>query len=566
MINFSKNTVTTKCKASVYIFITLSFLCLVPVFLSIINWLTLGMPIYQVLIISVLAFAIFFLPFLMFKMRVAFLVNTLYVLLAPLELFSLFYYKSLLREGPVILILQSNLQEALEFLMMYKLYIVLYLIVIAFYLFLIIFYVKNNYLFSRKKRIMLLICTLAIFFGMYAYCVKRAYKSTNSFQENKKNIGRAYREKIKKVYPCNVFLSIKNGYKIFNGFKFQSAEIDDFLFYATPKYQMEEKEIYVLVIGETARYTSFSINGYYRETTPLLAETSNIVSFSDVYTQSNSTVFSMPMLLTRSSVLNFDAHKKEKTVVDAFKEAGFSTYWIGNQSYDDAFVQSIASRTTDTFIAIKDFEDVDCFDEYLWKYFDEILSKNEQKQFIVIHTLGSHFRYNLRYPDTFIKFQPTLTGLTNHAMISRKIKEELVNSYDNSILYTDFFLANTIKKIDKKDAVSYLFYISDHGENIYDNDSDMIFHGSAQPAKEEIHVPLITWVSDKYNTYFSEKAQAIKDNIDKKTSSQVVFYSLLDMANIDIKGNDLSRSIANPTMTEDSIRYVMTPNYDILAY
>ena len=300
MMEFSK-TKKNGTKTNIYIIILLSLLCFVPVISAVINWSMLGMPIHQIISLLIIAIAIFSLPFLFFKTRVAFLINIPYILLSPLELFSLFYYKSPLKEGQIMLILQTNLQESFEFLMSYKLFIIIYLIVIGAYLFIAFSFVKNEYVFSYKKRILLSICVIISFLGMYAYCAKMMYNSANDFQENIKQTNKIYKLKFKKIYPCNVYLSMKLGCQMFNEYKIQNDSVDSFLFHSTPKFQTDEKEIYVFVIGETARYTNFSINGYARETTPLLAKTDNILSFSDVFTQANLTFISLRMLLTRST-------------------------------------------------------------------------------------------------------------------------------------------------------------------------------------------------------------------------------------------------------------------------
>lgn len=146
------------------------------------------------------------------------------------------------------------------------------------------------------------------------------------------------------------------------------------------------------------------------------------------------------------------------------------------------------------------------------------------------------------------------------------MKEQLINSYDNSILYTDYFLANTISKLNALDAVSYLFYISDHGENLYDDEKDYVFHASNHPPKNEVHVPMLVWTSDKYRNTYPAKYNAAVQNIDKKLSADVIFYSLLDMADITIPDENFQKSIANPTLKDDSVRYVLNPKKEIVVF
>ncbi len=369
--------------------------------------------------------------------------------------------------------------------------------------------------------------------------------------------------KFERIYPIDAIKSIVSGIKLYNKLIIDSKEINQFRFNAKQKAAINERELYVLVIGETARYSSFSINNYKRKTSPLLEKTNSIVSFNNVYSEANSTAMSVPILISRANAFDFERRKKEKTILAAFSEAGFSTYWIGNQGLEDEFIQQAASQVTKHYFTSKDIDYTDSYDQILWKYLDEILKKNEQKQFIVLHTLGSHFRYNFRYPDSFNKFKPSFSGAFGYDQINRMNRQKLINTYDNSILYTDFFLGNTIQKINNTRSVSYLYYISDHGENLYEKNT--IFHGGEEPTKFDVHVPLIIWTSDKYNMTFSEKISRIKLNSNQKISSSRTFHSLLDMANIRIDGEELKKSIASKQFTPDTIRYMLNSKMEVIS-
>ena len=175
-------------------------------------------------------------------------------------------------------------------------------------------------------------------------------------------------------------MAINSGYKTIEDINKETSDSKDFKFQSRCVKEVNEKEIYVFVIGETARYSNFSINRYDRNTSPLLSKTMGLNSFLDVYSEANLTLTSLPILLSRSTAKNFNVYLKEKTVVDAFKEAGFSTYWIANQSLGTPLIHRIVQNTTDHYFATKDFDSVDNFDENLWNYLDSILAKKEKKQ------------------------------------------------------------------------------------------------------------------------------------------------------------------------------------------
>jgi glucan phosphoethanolaminetransferase (alkaline phosphatase superfamily) len=267
--------------------------------------------------------------------------------------------------------------------------------------------------------------------------------------------------------------------------------------------------------------------------------------------------------LTRASARDYDRAFVEKSFVDAFKEAGFKTYWIANQSASNSFIRRISKDTDGEFFETTGFESDTIYDEKLWNVFSEIVNKNEQKVLIILHTLGSHFKYNFRYPATYELFKPCLKGSFDYNMISAKNKQLFINTYDNSILYTDFFLATTMQKLDSLNAVSALVYVADHGENLFDTPENIVMHGGSKFTPYDLHVPFFVWTSDKYNQQYPEKEENMLRNKDKRLTSDCVFYSILDMADITFPKQNLSKSIASDQLREDSVRYMIDTNMEV---
>lgn len=543
----------------------LALLCCLPIILAAYINLINGTSLYIVIGIALISFAFLFIPFVFFKQKTAFLICTLIILVSPLEIIHLIFNKESIGSGFVLLLFQTNIREIWELLMFHIFWVFVYLFTLTLYLFICIKFVKNQYLLPGKYRYSMLLILVLFLTALYAFSFKSTYDSKNTGADNFKKAKDAFALKFRKIYPLNMVVASNKAYSFYQDISCVNPDIEHFTFNAYKKDSIPQKEIYILVIGEAARYANFSINGYQRETTPLLAKTNNIVSYSDVYSLSNLTSVSLPLLLTRATPKDFSFAAKEKTVVAAFQEAGFSTYWIANQSADNIFIRNIVQSCNQSYFTIKDFESVENYDEFLWPFLDDVLSKNEKKQFIVIHTLGSHFRFNLRYPTAFKKFKPDLEGMTDYSLLGKNMKEPLVNSYDNSILYTDYFLATTIQKLNELETVSYLYYISDHAENLYD-DNDYVLHASNNPPPLEVHVPMIIWASEQYQEIYPAKYNALLRNVDKCLSADVVFYSLLDMANIAIPGEPYEKSITNPTLKNDSIRYVLNPKKEIIVF
>ncbi|QTE23589.1 phosphoethanolamine transferase [Polaribacter cellanae] len=205
------------------------------------------------------------------------------------------------------------------------------------------------------------------------------------------------------------------------------------------------------------------------------------------------------------------------------------------------------------------------FDEKLIPVLEKVLKDSHQKKFIILHTLGSHFRYNYRYPDNFKVFKPTLKkGLSTETTNSISNKKEIINSYDNSILYTDFVLSKIIHKLKKKNVVSYMYYISDHGENLFDTEDGKILHGFETPSKFEIKIPLFIWTSKKYNHKYSEKIENLNKNINQKISSANTFQTILDLSHISYPNFEKQQSFANKKFDTLQKRTFYTVNKTVL--
>ncbi|MFA6571204.1 MAG: sulfatase-like hydrolase/transferase, partial [Bacteroidota bacterium] len=145
-------------------------------------------------------------------------------------------------------------------------------------------------------------------------------------------------------------------------------------------------------------------------------------------------------------------------------------------------------------------------------------------------------------------------------------KELFINAYDNSIVYTDYFLSKIIDKIDSVDCVSSFVYLSDHGENLYDTKDNVLFHARTVITKYDYHVPLFVWYSDEYNKIYKTKVENLNNNVKKPISARYIFYSMLDMAGIRFPEQIMQKSFFSDKMQSDTLRYVINPNNEKLVY
>jgi glucan phosphoethanolaminetransferase (alkaline phosphatase superfamily) len=184
---------------------------------------------------------------------------------------------------------------------------------------------------------------------------------------------------------------------------------------------------------------------------------------------------------------------------------------------------------SDSFIDVSgNYEMSNKYDEYLLDDLNKELNNDStnRKKFIALHTWGSHSRYIMRYTDKFKVFTPVPGDESNRFDREARLRDKVVNSYDNSILYTDFILSQIIKEVDSLHQSSVVVYISDHGENLYDDERDLAIHTKRIPTKYELQVPMFIWYSDSYYKYNKELIDNIQSNKSSKITSEVVFHTL----------------------------------------
>lgn len=325
----------------------------------------------------------------------------------------------------------------------------------------------------------------------------------------------------------------------------------DFTFHATPTHDAEHPEVYVLVIGETARACNFGVYGYGRDTTPLLGKTEGLVVFTDVLTQSNTTHKSVPMLLSAASAENYDCIYGQKGIVTAFKEAGFHTAFFSNQRPNHSFIDFFGMEADDwNFIKEDAPEEANISDDELLKLVREELQAGHHKLFIVLHTYGSHFNYKERYPQSLSVFKPDSVTDAKY-----KNREYLMNAYDNTIRYTDSFLATLVSLLQKTGVSSAMLYTSDHGEDIFDDSRKLFLHSSPVPSYYQLHVPFLIWTSGPYQAANAGIHEALFENREKPVAGNAsVFHTMLNLAGVQTAYRKDSLSVA-------SRQYVVHPRH-----
>ena len=367
------------------------------------------------------------------------------------------------------------------------------------------------------------------------------------------------------LYPVNVC------YNLYLAFERDAASENyreasrDFKFDARSEHSATAPEVYVMVVGETARAHNFSLYGYPRNTNPLLSKTPGIKAFPNVTTQSNTTHKSVPMLLSAASAEDFERLFHEKGILAAFKEAGFHTVFISNQLPNHSFIDFLGEQADEHyFLKKEDALQGNHYDEDLLQKLDEILPKADasssahyhyryRKLFVVLHSYGSHFNYQERYPRSFAYFKPD-----SRSEAKPENRRDLLNAYDNTIRYTDYILHGIIERLQKWEGVqtktdgvydqptSAMLYTSDHGENIFDDDRHLFLHAAPKASDYELHVPFIIWTSEGFCKQSPDILKALGENRTKQVQSSLsAFHTMLGIGGIQTRYRKDEYSVAS---------------------
>lgn len=378
------------------------------------------------------------------------------------------------------------------------------------------------------------------------------------------------------LYPVNIC------YNLYLAFERNAASENykeasrNFKFDARSEHSATAPEVYVMVVGETARAHNFSLYGYPRNTNPLLSKTPGIKAFPNVTTQSNTTHKSVPMLLSAASAEDFERLFHEKGILAAFKEAGFHTVFISNQLPNHSFIDFLGEQADEHyFLKKEDASQGNHYDEDLLQKLDEILPKADasssahyhyryRKLFVVLHSYGSHFNYQERYPRSFAYFKPD-----SRSEAKSENRRDLLNAYDNTIRYTDYILHGIIERLQKWEGVqtktdgvydqptSAMLYTSDHGENIFDDDRHLFLHAAPKASDYELHVPFIIWTSEGFCKQYPDILKALGENRTKQVQSSLsAFHTMLGIGGIQTRYRKDEYSVASDKYHPQKLLYL----------
>ncbi|EIT5471640.1 phosphoethanolamine--lipid A transferase [Campylobacter coli] len=278
------------------------------------------------------------------------------------------------------------------------------------------------------------------------------------------------------------------------------------------------KKLLVLVVGETARAANYSLGEYTKNDTNFYTKKDNVVFFDNFSSCGTATAVSLPCMFSLSKRQSYSNSEYQENVMDILQKTGVKASWIDNNS---GGCKGVCDRLSDKQQLSSDW------DENLLPFLKERLGNLDTQNIIVLHLQGSHGpTYYKRYPNEFKKFTPTCD--TNE--LSKCDSEALINTYDNTLLYTDYLLSEIIKLLkEKKDYESSLIYLSDHGESLGEN--GIYLHGMpyAIAPSYQTHIPVIFWSNDKKLMMTAQNHKGLKLSQDNLFSTLLGYFDVKTM-------------------------------------
>ncbi len=299
----------------------------------------------------------------------------------------------------------------------------------------------------------------------------------------------------------------------------------------------------IIVAGETARAANFSLGGYDRETNPEL-KAEGVIYFRDTTSCGTATAVSLPCMFSVYTRKEY-THRKglsTETLPDVLTHAGIDAEWWDNNTGSKGIADRIGNVSLPAVNDPRFCKDGECLDGMFLDRLDAWLDTVRNDSVLVLHQLGSHGpAYYLRYPDEFRKFTPDCRA-PEFTACSR---EEVVNAYDNTILYTDHVLAGVVQRLKRHGdrLATSMLYMSDHGESLGEN--GVYLHGMPYMIApgEQTHIPFVLWMDDDFAASTDVKRSCIQARATEPSSHDNLFHSILGMMNVETSVYDPSLDI-----------------------
>ncbi|MBV7577920.1 phosphoethanolamine transferase EptA [Escherichia fergusonii] len=291
--------------------------------------------------------------------------------------------------------------------------------------------------------------------------------------------------------------------------------------------QGERKNLTILIVGETSRAENFSLNGYPRDTNPRLAK-DNVVYFPNTASCGTATAVSVPCMFSDMPRKHYDEElaQHQEGLLDVIQRAGINVLWNDNDGGCKGACDRVPHQNMTALNLPGQCINGECYDEVLFHGLEDYINNLQGDGVIVLHTIGSHGpTYFNRYPPQFRKFIPTCD--TNE--IQTCSQEQLVNTYDNTLVYVDYIVDKAINflKAHQDKFTTSLVYLSDHGESLGDN--GVYLHGLPYAIAPDVQkqVPMLLWLSEDYQKRYGVDQSCLQKQAATQHYSQDNLFSTM---------------------------------------
>lgn len=369
------------------------------------------------------------------------------------------------------------------------------------------------------KRIVVIIVSLITVFTV----ILLAYGSYISFFRNNKTVNHL-------IVPTNfVGAAVKTAYNSYDAHQpLQRIGLD------ASHQRHGNKRLLILVMGETTRAQNWGLNGYPRQTTPELAAMGNqVVNFPQVSSCGTATAVSLPCLFSNMPRQYYQANlaKHQEGLLDVLQRSGVAVSWRDNDGGCKGVCDRIRHLDVRDWAPNLKCNSDGCLDESLLINLHDMITNMPDDAVLVIHTMGSHGpAYYQRYPEAFRRFTPTCD--TNQ--IQQCTREQLRNTYDNTVLYTDHILAEIIKLLQNESGLaSAMWYFSDHGESLGENGIYLHATPYAIAPEEQTRVPMLFWANHDFAEISNLDMNCLRRHAHQQEfSHDNIFHSVLGLMDV----------------------------------
>lgn len=289
----------------------------------------------------------------------------------------------------------------------------------------------------------------------------------------------------------------------------------------------------VLVIGESTTRRRMSLYGYPRKTTPkldALKEKGDLFVFNDVITPRPYTFEVLKLALSFASQEEEGRYLTEPNMMNLMNQAGYKMFWITNQQVlreGNALQTSFSQQANAAkYLNNNRLQNASLPDQVVFEPFSEVLLDPAPKKFIVLHLLGTHAKYSLRYTEEYDVF----TGRDHVPENLSDSQAERFNSYDNAVLYNDFVVSSLIDIFSKSQQNGFLVYFSDHGEEVFnDPKHEILGRNEYHPTLDMYAVPFMLWMTPEWKKTHSLNLGSMRD---RPYSNEHFIHTLSDLAGL----------------------------------